>query len=464
MQTPKLDRLLADEPSKIVALPARRDATERLAFVAAQQELAGSSSIVRYIAARSSISIDAAEELGPTTKFQRLAPETLEGTPLNQNASPPAPEAPAPKPQPETTPEQEWAEFKKIGLGPKQARSARLAKLIVSTYRLLGFGILTAVVFALVGYVTITLFYMFSTSWIVPTIVSPSDEKVVALQSELATQQNERDRLADALADAERAIAAEQRFQAKFAEAIESDLRGRRAALARARELADVAAVTRNNIRRSSQEFAAASAERIDKNFAAGIIDHHTMLGGKQKLAEISSSNLSLAEKQAAFEMQAAELSRHAKALDALLANKDVALSYDVLKIKRDYDASKLAVDKAVEARRTLLASLARQDQIIANVKSSAQLRALHDKATVALVPYDNLREVKAGTPLYSCGLEMVWCRQVGSVLEVLPGEVTFKHPHRDKQVRGQLVELRLDVASAAQDDVLFAGGAPLGF
>jgi len=406
---------------------------------------------VRYIAAHSSVTIDAPEELGPTTRFQKLAPETLEGTPLNQNVQ-------------ETTPEQEWAEFKKIGLGPKQARSTRLAKLIVSTYRLLGFGILTAVVVALVGYVAITLFYLFSSSWIVPTIVSPSDEKIVVLQSELATQENERDRIADAISDAERAIAGEQEFQGKFAAAIESDLRGRRAALARARELADAAAVTRANIRRSSEAFATASAERIDKNFAAGIIDHNTMLGGKQKLAEISSSNLSLAERQAAFEMQAADLSRHAKALDALLANKDVPLSYDVLRIKRDYDASKLAVAKAVETRKTLLASLARQDQIIANLKSSAHLRALHDKATVALVPYDNLRDAKPGTPLYSCALEMVWCRQVGSVLEVLPGEVTFKHPHRDKHVRGQLVELRLDVTSAAQDDVLFAGGAPLGF
>ena len=52
----------------------------------------------------------------------------------------------------------------------------------------------------------------------------------------------------------------------------------------------------------------------------------------------------------------------------------------------------------------------------------------------------------------------------VGNVLEVLPGEVQFKHPHRDKSLRGQIVEIKLDDedAEAGADDVLFVGGKPL--
>jgi hypothetical protein len=56
----------------------------------------------------------------------------------------------------------------------------------------------------------------------------------------------------------------------------------------------------------------------------------------------------------------------------------------------------------------------------------------------------------------------MVICHKVGTVLEVLPGEVQFKHPHKDKMLRGQMVELKLDDNSAAEDDVLFVGGRPL--
>jgi len=66
-----------------------------------------------------------------------------------------------------------------------------------------------------------------------------------------------------------------------------------------------------------------------------------------------------------------------------------------------------------------------------------------------ALEPYENLDGVTNGTALYGCRLAMVGCHQVGTVIEVLPGEVTFKHPHRDSDVRGQMVELRMTDADA---------------
>lgn len=414
--------------------------------------------------------------LGETTAWARVdvaLPEAPlpEAPPLPQ--APALPEAPPPAtttapaastPQALTTPEQEWAEFKAVGLGPKPAPSAAAAKLIVSTYRLLGFGVLTAIVVALVGYIALTLFYFASSSWIVPTVVSATDDRVVALQSELAARRNERDRIASELADAEQAMQTEQQFQTRFAQAIESDLRGRQSALRRVRALVSAAATTRAEIQASSDAFARDSAARMDSQYAAGMIDRHAMLDGKHQLAQISSSQLSATERQAAFETQAIDLARQAKALDAVLADKDVPLSYDVLQIKRDYDASKLAVDRATESRKRLLVSLARQDEIIANLESSAYLRALTDHATVALVPYGNLGHVAPGTALYACTLEIVWCRRVGSVVEVLPGEIQFKHPRRDTSLRGQLVELRLTDSSAARNDVLFVGGRPLGF
>ncbi len=360
-----------------------------------------------------------------------------------------------------------WAELEKIGLGPKPAKpasSARMAKLIVSTYRLLGFTVLTAIVVALVGYIAITLFYFGSKSWLVPTVVSATDERVVALQGELAQRRNERDRLAAELGDAERTMANEQAFQSQFAAAIQSDLRGRRSTLRRLRALAGAAKATRSEIHDTSDAFARDSAQQMESQYEVGLIDRHAMLDGKHQLAQISSSQLTAAERQVAFETQAAELARQASALDALLANKDVPLSYEVLEIKRDYDASKLAVAKASETRRQLLASLARHDAMIASLESSAYLRALANNATVALVPYANLANAAPGASLYACKLEMVWCREIGRVVEVLPGEVQLRHPHRDSVVRGQMVELQLTDATAAHEDVLFAGGRPLGF
>jgi hypothetical protein len=343
--------------------------------------------------------------------------------------------------------------------------------LIVTGYRLLGFAILTVIVIVLIGYIAQTAFFYMSDSWVVPSAVSATDEKVVTLQAQLAEQQNARDRIADELNQSERAIAAQQTFQGEFAKAIKNDLDGRKAALGRVRALANAAASTRASIKSQNSAYASASRRKMAEEYAAGLIDRNAMLSGKFQLAQISSSNLSLAERQAEFETKAAELESETKGLDALIEiegeeakDEDIALSYEVLRIKQEYESSKLDLAKSVEARDTMKAALERQDKIVASLKTSAYLRAITDGASVAFVPYGNLSSLKKGSGLYACKVGMVFCYHVGVVLEVLPGEVQFKHPHRDKMLRGQIIELKLDKedGEAASDDVLFAGGKTL--
>lgn len=360
------------------------------------------------------------------------------------------------------------AAYEALGLGAPKASTQRAGKLIVSAYRLLGFSILTIIVVVLVGYIAQTTFFYLSSSWAVPMSVTPSDERVVSLQAQLAVQQNTRDKIADELAQAERAIAAQQMFQAEYGRAIKSDLEGRKLALGRIRELAAAAASTRAQIRNANSAYAGASRTRMAAEYAAGLIDRSAMLSGKFQLAQISTSNLTLAERQAEFEGRAQELEAQARSLDAILANAtttgDTALSYDVLKIKQEYEASRLELAKSIEQRDTLKAGIARQDKIVAALQQSAYLRAIHDHATIVSVPYNNLSHVAKGAPLYACKLGMILCHHVGEVIELLPGEVSFKHPHRDKGLRGQMVEVKLDPedAAAAADDVLFVGGRPV--
>ena len=356
-----------------------------------------------------------------------------------------------------------WAPFEQIGLQPKPLTS-KAQKLVVSSYRLLGFGILTLIVFVLVGYIATTVFYFVNTTWVAPVAVSPTDDKVMQLQSELANQQNKRDQLADQLAQADRVISTEQAFQLEYAKAIRHDLEGRSVALASVQNLAHQAAAARAEITRTNQDYAQQSNKQMNAEYDAGLIDRTKMLNGNYQLAQIKTANLSLAERQQDFAQKAADLATETKSLDAILNDKKAtALSYDVLKIKRDYDASKLALANQMQMRQSLANDVARQDALISTLKQSAYLRALNDHATVAFVPYGNLSNASKGTDLYACKLAMVGCRKVGTVVDVLPGEVQFKHPRRDKLVRGRMIELKMDddESAAAEDDILFAGSKP---
>ena len=357
-----------------------------------------------------------------------------------------------------------WAMFEQLGLRAPTLDHKKWSGRVVNAYRLLGFAILTIIVVVLVGYLVTTAFFYVSNSWIVPMAISPTDEKVVSLQSQLAERQTNRDRTAAELDQAERAIAVQQEFQLEFAKAIKSDLEGRKAALARMYDLADAAASTRAKIKRSNSAYATAQQKRMAAEWKAGLIDRDSMLNGKFQIAQISGSNLNLAERQAEYETRAADLDSQTRSLEALLANEGTegSLSYDVLKIKQEYEASRLETQRAIQNRDMLKAALTREDKLLDILKQSSYLRAIGDDAHVAFVPYDNLDGVKKGEPVYSCWLTMVFCGKVGTVMGVLPGEVQFKHPNRDKQLRGQMVELKLDEDADATDDVLFVGGRPM--
>ncbi len=360
----------------------------------------------------------------------------------------------------------QWAVYEQLGLGPRAKKdlSPETAKFLVNAYRALGFGILTIIVIVLVGYITTSAFYFVSDSWIQPMRVAKTDERVLSLQAQLTEQENVRDRVVAELNHADRYIAVQQTYQAEFAAAIRSDLTGRKAALSRARELAKGYAGARDRVRRSNQAFAAASQRKMSEEYAAGLIDRGDMLSGKFQLAQITSSNLTLAERQSEYESRAAALEAEAQALDGIVDQKGgaSALSYDVLKIKQEYELSRLESQKAIESREALKSSLVRQDKIVDGLKQSPYLRAVAGDANVAFVPYGNMDDVKPGAALYGCALEMIFCRRVGKIVEVLQGEVTFKHPHREKALRGRLIVVDLKDRSAAEDDVLFVGGRPL--
>jgi hypothetical protein len=358
--------------------------------------------------------------------------------------------------------------FEQLGLGkPKKEKKAAagLAKLIVSTYRLIGFAILTLIVVVLVGYIGQSVFYYLNKTWIAPVAISPTDEKVIAARTQLSAQQDLRERTAAELAQAQLVITTHKAFQGEFAKAIKGDRADRVAALERLKQLANTAASARSEIHKATNDFAESSKDKMSKEWEAGLIDRSSMLSGKYQIAQISSQTLGLQEKQAEYEQRAAELQSQAAALEGMVSGKGgAALSYDVLKIKREYEQSRLDLAKALGDQKVLTSSLSRIDQTISDLKGSAYLRAMSDEATVALVPYSNLEKAKPGAPVYACRASFVWCRPVGKVKEVLRGEVSFKHPRRDAQLRGQMVEIQLTEKTAGTEDILFVGGRPLGF
>jgi hypothetical protein len=361
-----------------------------------------------------------------------------------------------------------------------------LNKLVVSAYKGLGFTILFVILVGLVSYLGTSAFFFVSKGWLCPSIVSPTDPHVIQLSSELSQQLSARDKLvaekldlAVKLRDAERTVAAEETFQRGFKDALGSEYKARFDEAARLRELSEKSDQSKDEVARSSAAFAGMSRERLKELYEAHLIDQDAYVKGAHELSQLAVSSLGLAQKDAEISGRLATLNREMQALGATgaslvprtnddgvaMARPRVPLTYDVLRIQHEYDRSVLELERARDVRDGLTEGIkaieqivARYDRLIKGLKESGYLKAWEHGISVAFVPYDNLANVTKSEELYGCKLGLAWCHKVGRVVGALEGEVTGKHPMRNTELRGVMVEIQLDENAYAEKPVLYVG------
>jgi len=352
-----------------------------------------------------------------------------------------------------------------------------LNKSIVSLYKVLGFVILGLILGGLLTYLGTHGFFLVNNSWVAPTIVSSSDERILTLNARAAAQAAAREKLlADRrellarLEDARRIAAAEEEFIAGFDVALKGDRSFRARELGKLLALREAARQAREEFETASRPWVGMAQERADALHSVRLIDREAMLTTRHQVAQVGRSGLFLAEKEVDVDTRIATLRRDIRAIDALLdgVGGPRGASIEVLRLQQERMESELDRQRAQamvaaleENLKTLDASIARYDALLASIKSSPWLRAIEGNLTVAFVPYANIENVEPGTPLYGCDLGLVWCRKVGAVARILDGEVTRKHPIRNLILRGAMIEIELDEPRWAQEDLLHLGGAP---
>ena len=316
-------------------------------------------------------------------------------------------------------------------------------------------------------------------AFVVPTILSPSSEAVVATKLRLGELRVERVRAVGEL------------------ESVEADLAGADQALTRLLDLKRTTGggqhwtsrITSQKARESAAELTALSGKkevianmlasqqrltaRAQKDFEAGLISRSEYAQQEQalnamRLTMLDNGRATVRGESAQEESNLAQqaLSRSDAPQTPELVNRQEQLIRVDLEIVR-LDSERRA--KGAE-RDALAERIAQIDEMVEQIEERPLFQALDKDLELAFVPYTQLPGMTAGAEVYDCLWGVVFCRSVGSVAARVPGEVVQPDPW-GSSTRGEYVVLDLKDHGAAhaktlrirswQSDKQASSGAP---
>jgi hypothetical protein len=128
--------------------------------------------------------------------------------------------------------------------------------------------------------------------------------------------------------------------------------------------------------------------------------------------------------------------------------------------IRLQLEVVRLTSEKRSKAaqRRSLAERVTKIDEMARQLRSRPTYQAIEKNVEVAFVPYTQLEGVASGAPVYACLWGIVLCKEVGTVSEVVPGEVSLSDPW-GAPARGQYAVLDLHDHESARAKILRVRG-----
>jgi hypothetical protein len=312
-----------------------------------------------------------------------------------------------------------------------------------------------------------------SDAWIAPLQLSPDNERVVELRIQQTKEKADRARLIAEIAGIDEELTAVD-VSLKRLQSLSADYRGALvwSTAAQSKELRD--------LRQQSSELQSkrqmlsdllreqeAALTRADGDRAAGLITSaefdRQAIGTHQLRVALQDCDIELARVEAALSgatlrgeaLTSASLQKDPNHHTLSQLSPDVIKSYDD-QVRVELEIARLEAEKhSAQARRNATQSeLDDMGQLLHELESRPLFRAMQRDTDMAFVPYDHLRRLSVGDDVYSCVWSVFLCRAVGTVTEIVPGEVVTQDPWGEL-ARGQYLVLDMHDRVALFERVL---------
>lgn len=337
------------------------------------------------------------------------------------------------------------------------------------SYRLVGFVFLTGLIISILWYGFTMLFFIGNSSWSVPMILSPNQEKVMAHLEHVLVFEHE---------------VTKNRAELRSAEQV---LRNKKSLLVDNQQLLERInqSMHYQSLQNSkeSHAFKKLSEERTStvnqlSLLNAGLLNEEELIEQELKLGLITKQEALLAH-ITRNKLASNLIDAKTRMYDLKKRAKDYAEAAKTLNGSGNHLASMNKVIKKVEleghiaelksdifslhiSTKQLKNNIEKKLRVLRFMKNSPYILATKKETTVAFIPYANVHKVTIGSPVFSCHLDMLFCYKSGHISGIYTAEEYSKHPIFKSDVKGQFIAIHFNSAADAQKKLLFIHSKPL--
>ena len=334
-------------------------------------------------------------------------------------------------------------------------------------YRASAFLAISGSLLFLMGWAWIMIFFIFSTSWIAPTILSTTSDKMLQFQGGYLTVAGQQAAAQVGYNTATRQITFLEQKKTQLEELLrQSDLaiKAENAANSQTIAAGRTVAKQRDDDKKDNEQIRKQLAEmkRVsDAQLAAGLITRDTAIQHAATIQQFNNSiadantwALTIGQSMGELDRRRSTLSGNARSVEAMQSVKAYA----------DIKQSLLQVETELLTAADTVAATKRQldlaNTVMATLANSAYTTALTDGSNLAFIPYDNQKIAVVGAPVYDCALAIIVCHKVGTIRKIYRDEQVIDFPlfniKLSRTVRGFMVALDVTDKSAMSSSVLF--------
>jgi hypothetical protein len=337
-------------------------------------------------------------------------------------------------------------------------------KSFITTYRIAAVISLYGLLIGIGAYAAIMVLYSTNRSWIVPVLISPSNDKVLALTAQFVASQQSLNSLMLSTKNLREARGEMDRRRALLEYLLEQ--LNKAATRQRADNAASGTQLTRLAVQKhvdlsAMQELLAdidRSAQEVERNLKAGLMTRFDAFQQQTALAQFRNAYTDAEISEVVLKDSARQkLSTDLTVVDTM--SKGIAIKSELAQLE-------LTVRTGDETIASNLAQIATIQRAIQAIRDNPYFVAAQaQRATeFAFVSYDNRSAIAPDAPVYDCVLSFVACRRVGTVGRVFSEEERAVNPIFKTDTRGTFVQLSLTDGEAVKSKTLFVGRKPLLF